>query len=206
MQLQLEVELRSEEVLFVWIAFCFADRAANHSVIWTTGSEKGKPCLAASLPPLHESELSSLVLPDKAGADAALHVATYLRRRTRAAKEYAAPVFSGWKNDNTIPFLGQLAKQTPEVVEVEAAERKLQEEKNEAHQATVLKKQKECRRLRGEIEKMSDWVRQAEVRFEKNASKISRAGHDPDVRAVLNAFHLCVPLTHARLGSAVGTG
>ena len=131
------VELRSLEVLCVWIAFCIVHSAATMQY----------PLLGRYDVALNSSDLHHLVFSEKAPTDAALAVAVYLKSYERSA----LVIFSLSDQSGTFKMAEEYSLNSSIILSVWEAELKFARRKRNDNFELVEKNQRKARELRDVI-------------------------------------------------------
>jgi hypothetical protein len=133
----LQAELCSREVLVGWVAYCLTHQAARpaHSLVSQFGVA------------LDWWDLRHLVLTDKAAADAALGVASYLQQHSKAGKE----LFHLSQQEHSLRFADQYAAADSSMCDMLSAHKTAAEARMDAHYEAVQRKHEEARQLRRQL-------------------------------------------------------
>jgi len=161
------VELKSREVLVVWLAFC---------IIHSNARRLHKTEMEGYGVPLDFNDLSHLVLSNRTEWDAGLRIAEYLNKHGTEK-----PVFS--LNDETSTFdLGRrIAQASSDMVKVWDQEEKDASCRVEGHWKEVLRKQECARKLRQEIANLE--VEKAEANRKLVPKRNELAEHERKLQA-----------------------
>jgi len=135
----LSVEVKSRELLVVWVAFCMAHHATRSS----------NPLLGQYRAAPQWEDLQLLVLSERSEVDSALQVAAYLRRVNR---QVSRPVFSLRPDDATIDLARRYAYADPSIQETWRVEQAAAVERQAQHWRDVLAKQQHLRQLDAKLQ------------------------------------------------------
>ncbi|MEW5310745.1 MAG: hypothetical protein WDW38_002512 [Sanguina aurantia] len=140
-QAAMRAELRSRELLVVWIAFC----------VMHTASSMEHPVLRGYGVSLCHSDLRHLVLSDRLAVDAALSVAAYLQQHA----SMGSSVFSlRAGSDATFEMALAHAESDPAMQRIWSAEQAAARARQAAHWTEVLRKQQLAAKLRRDLQSL----------------------------------------------------
>ena len=174
----LSVELRSRELLVVWVAFCLVHASMGEDILTN-------PMYGVAL---RWEDLRHLTLSDKLGTDAALGVATYLKQwRSHPGGE----VFSLRDNGSaTFQMATEYSARNAKLNDCLTLELRDAKARVDAHWAEVQRKQSEARTLRTQLAHARAKVSQREA--EKEAARVSyqlRPSNASTIRRFDDACH-----------------
>jgi hypothetical protein len=150
----MEVELRSLEVLCVWIAHCMVHSTAT----------KEHPQLGQYDVAIKWSDLHHLVFSEKAPTDAALAVAAYLKGYTKSC----AVIFSLSDQSGTFKMAKEFSLQNKNILLVWEEELKTAEKKRKDNFVVVQQKQRSANQLRDKIANHEESLRALEKEHADN--------------------------------------
>ena len=136
----MRTELLSRELLVVWTAACLVHKETRHN----------ERLLQDYAIPLDPCDLVHLVLSERLAIDAMRQVVAYLRDNRRAS----TCVFSMREIDSTFEFAQFRAEASPEIKNALEVERARAIARAQVHRDTVVKKQKDLRRMDEELENL----------------------------------------------------
>ncbi|KAJ8606838.1 hypothetical protein CTAYLR_009177 [Chrysophaeum taylorii] len=140
------VEIRSRELLVVWIAFCLVyDRVSSEPT-------RGHQTINDYRMALDFQDLRHLVLSDKRAVEAARSVARYIQ----AHHHRAPPVFSLRENDATLHFARSFARESETIMRVWSQEQADARARQEKHWSQVQKKKQDLQALDEELRRL-EW-------------------------------------------------
>lgn len=142
-------ELKSLEILCVWIAFCMVHAAAV----------KRYPLLNHYDVALNGADLHHLVLSEKVAVDATLAVVSYLKKFSKSLPV----IFSLSYQDGTMQFAKEYSSADVTMIRMYIKELEDAESKRNANYKIVLGKQKLAKTIRGEIEDAEQKIRKSEL-------------------------------------------
>ncbi|KXZ49831.1 hypothetical protein GPECTOR_19g282 [Gonium pectorale] len=176
----MRVELRSRELLAVWVAYCLTHAAAGreHPMVLRYS------CLA------NYADLRHLVLSDAAAVNAALSVAAYLQQHSKAGLEVFALRDGGAA---TQALALEFARGCPRLGAVLAAEQADAEARIQGHWREVQRKQvlaaelrAKLRKLQAEGERLAAELRQREQELEDARSEYRIWGYDASYKGAVS--------------------
>lgn len=160
-------ELRSQELLVTWVAFCVIHKATAHA----------HPQLLKYGVPLDADCLRHLVLSQKPAVDAALCVAAYLR-----AHATASPVFSLLDKDTTFELAREFARGSHDMCAAWKLEQAQAQERREQHWNAVTAKLRLLQRLDAELRSLERQRDSAARSFSATKRPSKHTTHEEDRR------------------------
>ncbi len=167
----LRVELRSQELLVTWVAFCLIHKATCHA----------HPLLRKFSVPLDAESLRHLALSQKTAIDAVMCVASYLR-----AHKASSPVFSLLSNDATFLLAREFARDASDMSTAWQQEKAQAQERQQQHWDIVVAKQRRLQELDAKLRRLESQKRSVEREFDQTSppSKYTTHAEDKQRRAL----------------------
>ncbi|GIL75394.1 hypothetical protein Vretifemale_5196 [Volvox reticuliferus] len=170
----MRVELRSRELLVVWVAYCLVREAAlrQHPLVSNYGVFGS------------HHDLRHLVLSDRTSVDAALSVAAYLQRNSVIGRQLFSLHDAGV---STMDMAEEYVKGCPRLLDIWSLEQQDAEARVAAHWAEVLRKQELARKLRPELDELESEGRRLdrELADARSLANMCQQTYRDDVKKVL---------------------